>query len=1289
MPLLAGQQPQPEESGGDVGLLSVFGQVLRTLDRPGAAVRAALAGEFKNAGAQLAELLNVPFGGAIDEGWNPVTDLFGLPDDPKSIEGSDLVKQWTGYDPADYYLEFGTDVAAGILLDPLTYLSGGLAGVAKGAGRAGLAAALRGGSRAAAGRALLRGLRTTDAGSAEVLRRIGANRFTDVQDLQLDQLLGGASARSLGLSDAVATQATREIDAAFDIFAEGAKRKGARFDGFGALQDASGPIDVTQFIDDAVEHLDANRLLAQPELYFGPIRIAGRTGAERYDDLLRNTLRLGVIPSLAVGALGLPPIYGAGAVAGRIALNYTGGSIDDLIRGIERGAVKKAQAAYQQVVDKFGGVVPEALQTQMRQLSSETARRRAVVESEAARIVKPLGDRVLPNMRDALDGVVKIESEMSDELNEALGEVTKLRTLNLAGVRETARLRRAVASRVSPTHAALESVADEIPVIQQATQTIDYRIAQLAQSGVDTAPFRAVRDELRDALDEINQIKQQAPTLQIKPLPSGMPQELQQIAQTPGGAVAVRAAARKKLTSLGRGKKSAEQVYGKQGADWLRNTARPALDQNLVAELSGVADRVHDKVEQLEQLLGGLPSEGVRQLGQAERRELRRLGRTMRRASRLAATRATGSKKLEEAADMLHAADSQLRQSTRDYHLAKNKYGRKAAEARLRLTRMFRQYKLREFGDLYLATMDDQVEFLKKNGVLDPDFRPAVYLPYVPSVVAEDLLLDRGAEGVALANRLWREGYSNFEKARKSKNLAEYEDNVRRILEQAGVKIPPQARLVADNLLDVMLLRNASHQRSRYVRGIRELGQQYGAEGNQAMASLTRKLVDERLPHLITKHADILRQFNRLFRPMTTIVYPGHHIMNMVGLLAQPMLEETLGVKGSVRQLNRLAVALPFAGQALRRFGNTTVEDMLLHLNGDAQALQRLQGAKIGQYSWEEVLSFAQGTVLGQDAFSKEQLVRAGFRRARDEVIPEVITRAAGKVPVAGKVFNGWLEGMSRLASGMEDRARLGTFIDLLGQGWDVEQAIKRTGDLYVNYNVQSDVDAMLRQIFPLMRFQTAMAPVVARALLEQPGNPLISLHKRAAASQRDEPGATEDSAIGMAVPGLTFRGSPIDALADSLDAIPRYSQGGVLNPAGLRQQTLARLNPLIQAPAELLTGTDFFTGREAGLEGLPNTLFSASPLARGARDVRSLPKDPGDVILRALTSLGQIDGTDLRTMKRVYEMELERAQRDGTIGEYRGYYARGELPPSTQRALEEYNEIRKELRRRYRESNR
>lgn len=146
---------------GELAPNATLSNVLRFLGRPAFAARSLLRGDLEGAGRNVAQFfLDLP-GGFLNRNWSlahlvPGNETGDLTTWQQRPEFEDLLKSWGGEVPTSAGGRFAANLLGGILTDPLTPLTFGGGGVARGA--------LQGLGREAAASTLMQGLQGTRAG---------------------------------------------------------------------------------------------------------------------------------------------------------------------------------------------------------------------------------------------------------------------------------------------------------------------------------------------------------------------------------------------------------------------------------------------------------------------------------------------------------------------------------------------------------------------------------------------------------------------------------------------------------------------------------------------------------------------------------------------------------------------------------------------------------------------------------------------------------------------------------------------------------------------------------------------------------------------------------------------------------------------------------------------------------------------------------------------------------------------------------------------------------------------
>lgn len=237
-----------------------------------------------------------------------------------------------------------------------------------------------------------------------------------------------------------------------------------------------------------------------------------------------------------------------------------------------------------------------------------------------------------------------------------------------------------------------------------------------------------------------------------------------------------------------------------------------------------------------------------------------------------------------------------------------------------------------------------------------------------------------------------------------------------------------------------------------------------------------------------------------------------------------------------------------------------------------------------------------------------------------------------GKVKAAGK---GYLEGMEKYGSAIEQDNRLSAFIAYIKQGVDPQTAAEKAKAIHVDYSkaattpFESDV---MKKMFPFYQFQRRMVPEILSDIAQKPGGK-AGKAIRATNSLRSEGFLPEHISGGLAIPvgGETDEGNqrfltgvdlPFEILGDIFKMGPTL--GSTLEKTGL--SLAGNMNPLFKGPAELATGKQFFSGRD--LKDLD------SNISRTIENVTGQQVDVPPIFDQALgmSPLSRV-GTTLRTL--------------------------------------------------------
>jgi hypothetical protein len=352
----------------------------------------------------------------------------------------------------------------------------------------------------------------------------------------------------------------------------------------------------------------------------------------------------------------------------------------------------------------------------------------------------------------------------------------------------------------------------------------------------------------------------------------------------------------------------------------------------------------------------------------------------------------------------------------------------------------------------------------------------------------------------------------------------------------------------------------------------------------------------------------------------------------------------------------------------------------------------------------------------GVELVSENQplLERLGAAVSRVPATPQQAgSHLAGSAGAAVKnARNELVRPLGALNSGVEDAARVGTFVRLIENGMDpvaAQQAVER---VFVNYDVVSPTERAMRDLIPFARYAIGSVPVTARNVLRNPGGFFPSATRTLINRQPEEQFLPEHVRGKAAIQiGVDREGNPIyasslglpfDALGDALSIAGRPFSGGV------RRGLLAGMQPQLRAASEAALGQSFYFGGDplayrAAPRILPDALTNVTELPSGKK-VREVPGwvnhwllgatplsrfrseldgllderlDPQAKAIDALTGV-RLTSVDQRVQaRRAIVRWLEEAEARGEVGKIEAFFQRGEGDEQLGQAIQALDSLR------------
>jgi hypothetical protein len=399
-----------------------------------------------------------------------------------------------------------------------------------------------------------------------------------------------------------------------------------------------------------------------------------------------------------------------------------------------------------------------------------------------------------------------------------------------------------------------------------------------------------------------------------------------------------------------------------------------------------------------------------------------------------------------------------------------------------------------------------------------------------------------------------------------------------------------------------------------------------------------------------------------LFKRLVTSPFPGFQARNLAGGQFSNAVAGGAGALGEFQNANRL-----LAGQAVK---GANLVPGLQHLS-EAEATARLADV---MHAWNIL-----GAKQGQHADSLAQAAAQAPTALQDMLgqVPGATPKTLGglasdvKAALTGQGSSTWnpktllsregIENFAPVAAGqavggrVEALNRIPLFLALKKQGYSDAQAALETlrahGD-YTGRMLTSTEKSVMRRLVPFYTYTRFNTPFQLSALAANPGTGLGSLYAKAAQDLRTDEFLPPYLGTGLALPlGAEDPQTGMRRYLTRIDT-PIEQVGDLIKPGGLTEKgmgLLSQLNPLLKAPLELMTGKQFFTGREledlqpiTGSQFLDQALMN-SPLSRLITTGRTLADtrkwDPYAIPLNLLTG-AKVSDVDVPKYRSIAERE-------------------------------------------------
>lgn len=351
-----------------------------------------------------------------------------------------------------------------------------------------------------------------------------------------------------------------------------------------------------------------------------------------------------------------------------------------------------------------------------------------------------------------------------------------------------------------------------------------------------------------------------------------------------------------------------------------------------------------------------------------------------------------------------------------------------------------------------------------------------------------------------------------------------------------------------------------------------------------------------RSPEVVRKFLGAVDSATNLFKSGVTSTWPAFHVRNRVSGAFQNWVGGMFSVaseRGAHQVLQgralKGAVEIPAIRNRLQAEGlqltdaeGTAMLRRMLREHGLTQGHQGEVAARAGVPDVVESDPFAQfvgGLHGGDPVASPRRIGRKIIGRGEDVNLKPWNLRGVGQrvettfgPAAAGQEVGAYIEGMNRVSP----------FIEQLKRGVDPSEAAAKVNAAQIDYSSRNftAVDRELFQrAFPFWKFSSRVVPFTLRQLWERPGGRLAQT-LRATNRMRDPGTITPDYvAQGMSVP---------IAWGQPDDGTQRYLTGAGLmhedpfgffgnGVQGAMLEGASRLNPIVKAPLEWMSGQSFF----------------------------------------------------------------------------------------------------------------
>jgi hypothetical protein len=191
-------------------------------------------------------------------------------------------------------------------------------------------------------------------------------------------------------------------------------------------------------------------------------------------------------------------------------------------------------------------------------------------------------------------------------------------------------------------------------------------------------------------------------------------------------------------------------------------------------------------------------------------------------------------------------------------------------------------------------------------------------------------------------------------------------------------------------------------------------------------------------------------------------------------------------------------------------------------------------------------------------------------------------SKAKGATPK--KLIKRYVEFMGAWGRNAENLVRGRAYIDLLNKGFSPESAARQVLDAFVDYDVVSEANRTLRDLFPFIQFTIGTAKSIGKAAIERPGTvSMFGPMFRPAKVGQVLPQYLAEGAHYQV--GTDPEGNPkvVSGFGTPIEALNFAGPASLASPFRSAWRTLGGLHPFLKVPLEMAAGKSTYFGTKIG----------------------------------------------------------------------------------------------------------